>query len=97
MNFYKTTDGKDFLKENDKVWGALDSMMDTLENLSETMRSDYDDKLQENEDFEDSDDGQEMFDKIEEIIDMKDKLEQYKDDINDYVLYDNEPFNEAYE
>ncbi len=96
MNFYKTTDGKDFLKENDKVWSALDNMMNELENLSETMRSDYDDKVQENEDFENSEDGEEMFDKIEAIIDMKDKLEEYRDEINDYVLYDNEPFNNAH-
>ena len=37
-----------------------------------------------------------MFDKIEEIIDMKDKLEEYKEEVNDYVLYDNEPFDNAY-
>lgn len=96
MNFYKTTTGKDFLKESDKVWSALDKMMSELEYLSDTMRQDYDDKVQENEDFEDSEDGLQMFDKIEAIIDMKDKLEEYRDEINDYVLYDNDAFDNAY-
>lgn len=92
MNFYKTQDGKDFLKQNDKVWMALDCMVNDLENLAHDMRSDYDDKVQEDEDYEDSDAGEEMFDKIEEVVNMRDKLEEYKDEVNDYVLYDNEAF-----
>lgn len=96
MNFYKTEDGRDFLKENDKVWMALDCMVRELDNLAHSMRSDYDDKVREDEDYEDSDAGEQMFDKIEEIIDMKDKLEEYKEEVNDYVLYDNEAFDNAY-
>lgn len=96
MDFYKTKDGKDFLKHLDKVDIALDTMRDMLDDLSNDLKYDYDDLVEENDNFEDSEKGGDMMQKIEDIIDMRDKMEEYKDDINAYVLYDNEPFKEAY-
>ncbi len=94
MNYFKTENGKEFLKQNDKVWMALDLMASMLEDLSEDMRSDYDDKVSEDEKFEDSEKGEEMLEKIEDVVDMRDKIEEYKDEVNDYVLYDNNAFND---
>lgn len=96
MNYYKTHEGQLVLKEVDKLETSFMTILSRLEDLTNDIVYDIEVAKEEDKSYSDTDECMEKEDLLETIVDMRDRIDNGYEEIKDYILYDNDAFDDAY-
>ena len=96
MNYYKTHEGQQVLKEVDKLELSFMIILSRLEDLSNDIVYDMETAKKEDKSYSDTDECIEKEQLLESIVDMRDRIDDGYEEIKDYILYDNDAFEDAY-
>ena len=96
MNYYKTHEGQLVLKEVDKLETSFMTILSRLEDLSNDIVYDMETAKEEDKSYSDTDECMEKEELLEAIVDMRDKIDRDYEEVKDYILYDNDAFDDAY-
>lgn len=96
MNYYKTHEGQLVLKEVDKLEASFMAILNRLEDLTNDIVYDIEVAKEEDKSYSDTDECMEKEDLLETIVDMRDRIDNGYEEIKDYILYDNDAFDDAY-
>lgn len=96
MNYYKTHEGQKVLQEVDKLELSFMTILSRLEDLSNDIVYDIEVAKEEDKSYSDTDECMEKEELLEAIVDMRDRIDRDYENIKDYILYDNDAFEDAY-
>ncbi len=96
MNYYKTHEGQLVLKEVDKLETSFMTILSRLEDLTNDIVYDMETAKEEDKSYSDTDECIEKEELLEAIVDMRDKIDRDYEEVKDYILYDNDAFDDAY-
>tara|TARA_B100001094_G_scaffold184017_1_gene178289 strand:- start:748 stop:1038 length:291 start_codon:yes stop_codon:yes gene_type:complete len=96
MNYYKTHEGQLVLKEVDKLETSFMTILSRLEDLTNDIVYDMETAKEEDKSYFDTDECIEKEELLEAIVDMRDKIDRDYEEVKDYILYDNNAFDDAY-